>query len=211
MKRSHGLLCGLLMAGWMITGGGCGPDYSRINDELRAQTLQLERDLDQAKGDVADRDATIEQLEKQLDNKMPRVETLSKERLKDLFTTTRVEIQKNSTAWDFDGDRVPDGFRVFIRTYADGDRVPTAGAVKVELFDLADGENSAELKIGEWHFTPEQLKKLWNANLGLNHFALDCRPIANMPKDEATIRATFTDALTGNVFVAQQRILLRKR
>ena len=53
-------------------------------------------------------------------------------------------------------------------------------------------------RLGNWTFTPTQMKTQWYAGLGLNHFAFDC-PIPGLsspPSADVLITATFTDALT---------------
>jgi hypothetical protein len=194
--------CACLVLGLLSLAGCQGAEIEKVNDELRAKNLKQEQELGQLRGQLADRDATIKQLQGQLDARVPRVQTLKPERLAQLFTAARVQIRPQTEAWDWQGDKRPDGFRVFVRVLAAGDEIiPATGTLTIEAFDLALEEGSQRL--GTWTFTPEQMKAAWYSAFGSNHFAVNC-PWAKPPGHaDITFKVKFVDALTGNVLVDQ--------
>lgn len=184
----------------------CGPNYSKITDDLRAQNLKLEKDLAKANRTIADRDAEITDL-RDAAGPTTRVATLPEDKLKKLFVVDQVSIRKTTAVWDFDSDGKPDGYRVYVRTLSEGQVMPAAGYLKIEAFDLAG--KKGEVKLGTWEFGPEDLKKRWESAFGLNCFALNCPWQAPTTKTEITFRVVFTDALTGRVLTDQTLIKLR--
>lgn len=188
--------------------GGCfGPNYAQVASDLRAKNLQLERDLATERQQRRDLNATVAVLNEQLDARTPRVASLSRERLAQLFTVGRVEIQKSTDAWDADNDGRPESFRVFVRPLTeDGTVLPATGELRIEAFDLAQEEGTQ--RIGRWTFGPETLKRQWYSTIGTNHFAMTC-PWAERPRHrEITFKIRFVDALTGQAFEDQELIKL---
>jgi hypothetical protein len=179
----------------------CGPDYNAIANRLREKNMEQEQQLGNLKEKLAARDLTLKQLQEQLDQKLPRVQTLPADRLAQMFTVARIEIRSQSDAWEIDSDKKGQGlsgFRVFIRTYSDdGSNIPATGDLVIEAFELSPPP-AAPARLGSWTFTPAQMKQNWYAGLGLNHFAFNC-PWTTPPKTADIIfKATFTDALTGS-------------
>jgi hypothetical protein len=189
-------------AGVLLLAGCQMASVEKANDELRAKNLQQAQEIGRLHEQVTNQEATIADLRGQLEARLPRTETLKAERLAALFTATRVQIRPQTDAWDWQGDKKPDGFRVFVRVLAAGDVIiPATGTLTIEAFDLAKQEGSQRL--GQWTFTPEQMKAAWYGSLGLNHFAVNC-PWEKPPEHtDITFKVKFVDALTGNVLVDQ--------
>lgn len=185
---------------------GCfQPDYPKIVAELSDENFELDKENQKLKGQLADRAATIRNLQEIEAQRLPRVATLPEARLKQLLTVGRVQIRGMTDAWDFNGDGKQDGFRVFVRPQTeDGATLPATGTLTVEAFDLAKQEGAQRL--GKWTFTPEQLKPLWYAGFGLDHFAVNCRWEAPPAHRQVVFKIQFIDALTGKVFVDQKTI-----
>lgn len=196
----------LTVLGLTFTLAGCGPDYSRITDDLRSQNMQLEKDLAKAKRTIVDRDAEIADL-RDASGPTTRVATLPEEQLQKLFLVDQINIRQTTAVWDFDSDGNPDGYRIYIRTFSDGQIMPASGYLKIEAYDLA--ADKSEIKLGSWSFSPEELKKHWVSYFGLNCFALNCPWTAPPQRSELTFRAVFTDALTGRVLADQAIIKLK--
>ena len=181
----------------------CGPNYTAVNNRLRAENSQQEKEIATLKAKQASDAAIIQSLQDQLSGKVPRVETLPPERLAELFTVGSVQIQKESGSTDLGtGDGKLKGFRIFIRTLtADGMVLPATGKLEVEAFDLPPAPDQP-VRIGTWTFSAEEMKKNWYAGLGLNHFAFNL-PWETPPRHaDVTFKVRFTEALTGNVFTA---------
>jgi len=197
----------LLAAGLVVVGlaglTGCGVDYARVNRELRERNLALEEQTAKQAEQVRNQQATIERLNAQVDQKVPRAVTLPEARLKQLFTVGKVEILGQTDAWDWTDDSQPDGFRVFVRPRMEnGDVLPATGTLTVEAFDLA-AEKGAE-KLGEWTFSAEQLKDKWYGTLGTNYLAVNCPWTKPPAHREITFKVKFVEALTERVFTDQK-------
>ncbi|MGC4032479.1 MAG: hypothetical protein QM754_12265 [Tepidisphaeraceae bacterium] len=92
-----------------------------------------------------------------------------------------------------------------ILTDDDGNDFKAAGAIAVDLFDLSD----AGRRVGQWNFDAAATRKMWNGT-GLRYeYVVEC-PWPQPPAGkEWTLKVTFTDALTGRVFTAEQSLALR--
>ena len=200
---------GLVLAAASFLMAGClGPDYARISNELRAKNIVLQQDLVRQKELNRDLNATVAVLNEQLDAKTPRMETLSQNKLDEIFTVDHVELQSSTTIWDSNGDGKADGYRVFVRPYcSDGTVLPATGKLTIEAFDLALQEGSR--RVGSWAFLAQALKNKWYSGFGLDHFALMC-PWSEPPAHkEITFKVHFIDALTGRAFEDQKLIKLQ--
>jgi len=182
---------------------GCGPDMNAAANRLRQQTIDQDRQIGDLKQKIASRDAIIQGLQSDAEKKSPPVQTLSQDRVAQLFTVGRVDIQPSSYVSDLDGSKGAAGFRVFFRTMTDDGMVfPATGTLTVEAFDLPEVPASPT-RLGTWTFTPEQMKKSWYSGLGLNHFAFDCPWTAAPTRGDVQLRATFVDALTGKTLTGE--------
>lgn len=191
----------------------CGPDFQRVANDLRAQTIKQQAQINADKADLRNRDATIAQLREQLQGNTPRIETLPDARLAVLFTVSRLEIRPQTNSWEFDTGKGLQGFRVFIRTLTDdGSVLPATGSLTIEAFDLA-APPAEPRRLGTWNFTAADMKKNWFSGMGLNQFAFSCPWQSPPSSPNVTFRASFTDALTGRTLVAQlqKKVLLPTR
>jgi len=199
-KRNSTLVLGLLVIAGAV--GGCsGPDMNAVANRLRQENLEQKRQIGDLQDKLKNRDATIEDLQRHFATNTPPLPTLPPERLADVFTAARLEIQGQTDSADLaDGKR---GFRVFIRTYADdGQIVPAAGTLTIEAFELPAAP-AVPRRIGTWTFTPQEMKKNWYTGLGLNHFALNCPWTSPPALANITFKVRLNDALTGLTLEAQ--------
>lgn len=171
-----------------------------VANRLREDNLKQKQQIATLQDALKNRDATIGDLQRHFAMNNPPLQTLPPERLADLFTASRMEIQ-SQTNWEDLGDS-KHGFRVFLRAYAaDGQIVPAAGTLTVEAFVLPAGAG-APTRLGTWTFSPAEMKKNWYTGLGLNHFAFSC-PSEPPASPSIVIRARLRDALTGQTLEAQ--------
>ncbi len=191
-----------VMGAGMLAGGlvGCGPNFEASANRLRAQTITQEREISDLKEKVTARDADVRGLQQQIDNTTPRVQTLPDQRLGELFTVGRLEIQRSTAVTDLGDGKT--GLRVYLRTMTDDGMVlPATGQLTIEAFALAAAP-AAPVRLGTWNFSPGEMKKQWYNGLGLNHFAVDC-PFGTPPPPPPTtgadivVKVTLVDALTG--------------
>ena len=194
--------CGLFILGT----GGCAnyknnaPFYSQ-NVKLLNKNTALQAAIHQQKN-------TIAELKAQLAAHTVPVATLAPKRLSELFTVSAVRVTADTAVAHLKNAKALNGFRVFVRTLMPGNLVlPATGTFTIEAFDLGIAHGSQ--RIGHWVFTPQQSKKLWYGNFGLNEFCFNC-PWKKPPVNHSiTFHLTFKDALTGRVFTNQRVIKIK--
>ena len=96
---------------------------------------------------------------------------------------------------------------VYLRPIDDmGDCFKAAGAVKIELWNL--NAKPAEALLSSWLIEPEKLKKRWSGSLLTSYYKLqfDVSSILGSKEKELTLKAEFTDYLTGKILRAQRVI-----
>lgn len=187
-------LCGL--AG-CATGGGSDPqrEIAALKDTVAKQ-----------KNDLTARQASIDELNKQLAT----CRGLSAEDLKRIFYPEKIVIASLSGGEDYDGKPGDDGVTVYLQPEdRKGDIIKVAGAIRVELYDLANPPGTNQL--GIYDFTVDQVVDLWYGQLMTNHFTLRCPWQHGAPKHpEITVRITFVDYLTKRVLAAQTVVKVKE-
>lgn len=165
-------------------------------DELRAQVTQLS---DQQIQDAE----TIEALDQQIAN----LQTLGPRRLDKLFTVHRIQFAKRTGGIDLDGQPGDEGVVVYLQPVDEnGSVLKAAGSARVQVFDLQ--APSGQQLVGEYQVDVEQMAGLWNDRLMTRHYSIRCPwPQQNPPQhSQLTVRAEFTDYLTGRTFHAQAAV-----
>ena len=184
----------------MLGSAGCQP-----SSDPRLRTLHQKVDSLTSKNQCLNRqlaaqDATIEELQEQ-------VETLAQlpNRLDHLFTVDRIKLASLTGGADYDDTPGDDGITVYLRPLDDqGHVLKAAGRITIELLDL--NVPGSPKSLGKYvHDEPDQLRQLWHGGLLTNHYTIKCpwdSKIGPPSCREVTIRATFTDFLTGRRFSA---------
>jgi outer membrane murein-binding lipoprotein Lpp len=191
----------LILAGCFITVlAGCGNNASRNEyleqefDTLRTQVSDLTRKAEQNQ-------AEIEQLTKQnqvLSGLKPEVKA------ENLYRIEFVKMHKYTNLYDKDKDGKKETLIVYVQpTDSEGDIIKVSGSVDVELWDLSR-ENS-HAKLAQWRVEPNDLRKIWYSSVATSSFRLmfDVSEIVQNDDKPLTVKATFTDYLTGKVFNEQ--------
>jgi outer membrane murein-binding lipoprotein Lpp len=96
---------------------------------------------------------------------------------------------------------------VYLRPIDDmGDCIKAAGALKIELWNLNAKPDEALLK--SWGIEPKDLRRKWSGSLLTSYYKLqfDVHSILTGKEKELTLKAEFTDYLTGKILKAQQVI-----
>lgn len=189
---------------------GCGPDLNGVLNKLREENISQGKQIADLKTDVALRDAKLKDLQAEAEAKTPPVQRLPEDRLKAMFTASKIEIRKQTDVWDFgsstdDANAKPHlkGFRVFVRVTADdGTVIPATGEIVIEAFSLPKAP-ADPVRIGTWEFSADAMKKRWYDTLGLKQFAFDCPWEKKPASGPMSFRVTFTDALTGRTFTSE--------
>lgn len=178
-------------------GAGCGkPNAANItlrkqNADLRERVDELERRHQADLASLRAREGATT------------VPSLSSQRLEQLFTAHGIRFGRLTGPADWDakspGD---DGLKVYITPFDNaGQQLKAAGAIVVEAFDLSRGEGA---RIGRWEFPLQDAARNWFGQAMLYGYVLQC-PWQQRPEHpDITIKASFTDALTGRIFTEQQ-------
>ena len=206
-KRPGMVVATLLGSGLFMLGiGGCA-NYKQ-NAPLYHQNVLLQNKNTALQSTILQQRSTIAQLKAQLAAHTPRIATLPPRRLSEIFTLSAVRITADTAIAHLKNAKALNGFRVFVRTLMPGNLVlPATGTVTIVAFDLGIAHGSQRL--GKWVFTPQQTKKLWYGNFGLNEFCFNC-PWKKPPVNHSiTFHLTFQDALTGRTFTDQRVIKIK--
>ena len=191
------------MAGCLvIIAGGCdGPSREVILEKENQKLLREKKELIlQAEASNSE----IEALQKQV-NVLAKLKPDI--RLETLSNTQQVEITRYTDLYDKDQDGVKEKLIVYIQpTDGQGDTIKAAGAVDVQLWNLSKPAEKAML--AQWRIEPDQLKELWFSTIVNTNYRLTFDIADILTGDEAslTVKAIFTDYLTGKTFNIQREI-----
>ncbi len=187
----------LWVAGLLGCDGGTAAERFR---QLEQENLQLRDKVEKLNEDLASKKALIDAQRQQLAN----LRRLGKDRLDKLYHVAKIEIERLSGGADYDGKPGDDGVTVYLQPLdQDGHVIKAAGNIRIQLFDLAnpDGKHL----IGEYRLDVDHARKAWHGRFMTNHYTVKCPWRKSPPTHrEITIRAEFTDYLTGRTFRAQR-------
>lgn len=145
---------------------------------------------------------------KQLKNQIQVLSGLPKEvKLENLNRLESVKIGRYTGFFDKDNDGKKEKLIVYIQPVDEqGDTIKATGAVDVQLWDLNKTDGQALL--GQWKVEPGELKKLWFATLITINYRLTFEVADKIEslEEPLTVKVTFTDYLTGKVFIEQKVI-----
>ncbi|MBL7215755.1 MAG: hypothetical protein ISS71_08775 [Phycisphaerae bacterium] len=178
---------------------GCGSknvlwdDIERLKQENTGLSLQVQS-LKQE----------ITQLAEQVDMLAGFDETT---RLQDLDTLQTIRLGRRTGLYDLDEDGMNETMVVYVEPLDTAqDYVKAIGIVEVELWNL--DADTAEAKLADWTLVPEEIHPLWGGNIFAGYYRLPftITNILNGQENELTVKATFTDFLSGKVLRDQTTI-----
>ncbi len=167
---------------------------------------QLNADLADARGETKAAKQAAADAQNESVRRQKRIETLvgiGPDRLKKLYYPVQLKLGQYTGGADLDGQPGDDGVKVYLRPLDQrGDTVKVAGTVTIELYDLAAKDNKL---IGQYQFNVDEVSKAFSGGFMAYHFTFTCPWKPARPKNsELTIRAEFTDYLTGKKLTAQK-------
>lgn len=183
---------------------GCGGmDVFQQDKKIK----QLERDLESARTDAKTARQTASEAKSELALKQKRIDTLvglGPDRLKKLYHAKAIKLGQYTGGADLDAQAGDDGIKVFLRPIdANGDTIKAAGAVTVQLYDLAQGADKT--LIGEYKWSVDEVSKAFSGGFLTYHFTFTCPWKSGPPKHaEITVRVEFVDYLTGKTLSVQK-------
>jgi hypothetical protein len=162
--------------------------------ELERQNAELTAQLQQSRIETAQVRAQVQALA-----------VLPQEKKENRFyALSAVKIARFTNFYDKDKNGTREKLIVYVQPVDQtGDAIKTAGVVSVQLWDLNNPNGQALL--GEWQVSPDELLKLWFNSLLSTAFrlTLDTSLKPEVLAQPLTVRMTFTDYLTGQVFTDQ--------
>jgi hypothetical protein len=184
----------------LILLGGCGIGSERMSPlEMKARDLerekaQLSRQLEQSQVEAAQLKAQVQALAALPQNKPENL----------FYALSAVRISRLTDFYDKNEDGKRDKLIVYLQPVDQaGDAIKTAGIVSVQLWDL--NRPAGQALLGEWQVLPGELYKLWFNTLTSTAYRLtfDVATTPEMLAQPLTVKTTFTDYLTGQVFTDQ--------
>jgi len=191
----------LLLAIPAILLAGCGIGSERKHPlELKVEALQREKA--ELAGNVEQCQVENEQLRQQV----KAMTALPRDSHENPYKLTSVRIARFTGFYDKDEDGRREKLFVYLQPLDDtGDIVKAAGTVHVQLWNLEDPNGQALL--GQWQIQPTELRKLWIAALVSDYrIPFDVSLTPELLARPLTVKVTFTDYLTGEIFRDQHVI-----
>lgn len=188
-------ISGMMLAGCQKPGAN---DTLKQLQQCQEQQQILQRQLQEAQVRNAE-----------LERDMANLRQISGERMDHLIRAERIELGRFTGGFDDDKDGRDDRLKVYLvlRDRA-GDVVKAAGEVDLEIWDLAQAQQSC---LYRRHFTLAETASCWLGGFLADHYKFeipfggDFTPTHN----DLTIKLTFTDALTGQTHLVQQLVTIR--
>jgi hypothetical protein len=185
---------------------GCGArNFENINDELRAERMQLQREVNRLQQQLQLREDELRAARAQMDQS-PAIEGAEAPRL------SRITADRLSGAIDRNGDGSDDAVRLYLRTLDGRGRfMPTSGRAIVQIVAIRPGE--APRVLAEQTFDPATFDAAYRSGFTGTHYSLEVPLPDDLPsgRHEATARVTFTEGATGVEHDTQRPISITRR
>jgi len=127
-------------------------------------------------------------------------------KLENLNRLKKIKIGRYTGFFDKDNDGKKEKLIVYIQpTDEQGDTIKVTGSVDVQLWDL--NKTNGQAMLGEWKVEANELKELWFATMVTINYRLtfDVTDIVESLEEPLTVKVTFTDYMTGKVFIEQKQ------
>jgi hypothetical protein len=177
------------------------------NKSLSAKIWEQNKQIKQQKNDLK---SELEKLQAENTQLREQIVVLSKmpagTNPDELYSLKKLIISRRTGLYDKDEDGKKEMLILYLRPVdADGDALKATGDVVAELWDLS--QEPPEALLAQWHVGPSELKKMWVGGMLTHYYRLSFDVAEDIEKrKELTVRARFTDHLTGKVLTAQKII-----
>lgn len=184
----------------------CGPkNFENDNDLLRAERLELQREVARLQEQVELREAQLAAAHQQLDGDTHPVEGARPPQL------AKLKLDRYTSAVDTDRDGRDDLVRVYLRTLDGRGRfLPVAGRATLQVVNIREGEEP--LVLAERTYPPGEFEETYRSTVTGTHYTLEVPLPDNLPDDieDAAAKVTFTEGVTGAEFTEQTAVLLNR-
>jgi hypothetical protein len=157
--------------------------------------------------------AEIQQLrasEKKLQTQVDTLKKIGDKRPDALIQVTRIRMSNYTGGLDRDKKAGHEALKImFAPEDAAGDPIKTAGAVKIELYDL-DAEEKTDKELGVFNYDTKEALKHWAGGMLTNHYSFTLPIPKKFKGEEITVRVEFTDYMSGKIFKAQKVCQIQK-
>jgi hypothetical protein len=190
------------LAGCILICTGCEQGGSK-DAPLARQIEQLNSDKTRLTSQLEKCRAENQQLTKQIQA----ISILPKDKIGNPYKLHRVQITGYTNFYDKNKDGKKESLIVYLQPIdTDGDFIKAAGTVNVQLWNLNNPTDKALL--GQWRVEPGELRKMWFATLITTNYRLifDVGDKVGSINEPLTVKVTFTDYLTGQIFEEQKVI-----
>ncbi len=185
---------------------GCDIGSARMSP-LEVKVRDLEREKAHLVGQLEQSQIELEQMK----NQTKALAALPPGRQKDFYSLSAVTIGRFTGFYDKNEDGKRDKLVVYVQPIdRTGDLIKAAGIVSIQLWNLNNA--GGQVLLGQWQVQPEELFKLWFNTLASTAYRLtfDAALTPEILAQPLTVKATFTDTLTGQVFIDQYVIQPRQ-
>ena len=198
----------LAVLGLMVVSAGCTPDPLTLEQRVQLMVYQSEK----LQNEIFELNRRIAELSPEGSGTAVPQHVASRlaSESDDPFRAMTLGLHRVTGGLDLDGKPGDDGLRVVLQPKdGQGDVVKRAGALEIELFDLAI--DAGERRLGKWEFTVDQAAKEWVSGLlGVSGYSLQLPwPEGKVPEhDHLTIAVRMT-TLDGRPLTAQKDITVQ--
>ena len=205
-NRAESLIKPIILSLMLLGLVGCADTDEQIL-LLQKQNQKLERQLDQAQQDIAERQSTIAGKDRQIAS-LSELGPDRREVLKVVFKVEKIALGRYTGGANLDDKIGDDGVRVYVIPKDQAGRTVTAaGSVEIDVFDLAQKDKPLLMS---YSFSPVQAKEHWRSGALANHYNFACPWKNALPTgDQITISVKFVDYLTGQTFTATKQCPIR--
>jgi hypothetical protein len=202
-KQWGTLACGVIVVGLaplLLIGCGIG---SERKDPLEIKVQKIAQEKTELMRELQQTRAENEQLAEQIKalSHFPEDKTFNP------YQIERIKITRFTNFYDKNDDGKRETLIVYVQPIdEDGDVIKAAGTMDVQLWNLNNLNGQAMLS--EWQIDPNDLRHLWYDTLVSANYRLtfDAPENLDVLVDPLTVKVTFTDYLTGEIFRDQYAI-----
>lgn len=202
-RRWGTLACGLVVVGLaplLVIGCGIG---SERKDPLEIKAQQIAQEKSELMRELQQTRAENEQLAEQIKALSP----FPEDKVMNPYEIERIKITRYTNFYDKNDDGKREKLIVYIQPIdAEGDAIKAAGTMDVQLWNLNNLNGQAMLS--QWQIDPNDLRQLWYDTLVSANYRLtfDAPEQLDVLAEPLTVKVTFTDYLTGEIFRDQYAI-----